>query len=327
MSREKIIVTGGSGFIGTNYINYLIERGDVSFINIDINPPLNSKHKNFWKKCDLLDFPMLKKIIREFSPDYVVHLAAKTGTNEKKLSTFAANIDGVENLIRSLRDIPNLKRVVFTSSLLVCKMGYIPKSDTDYSPSTLYGLSKVKMEEIVRSQKELNFAWTIIRPISVWGPWFGEPYEDLFKAIHKGWYFHIGSGHYKRSMGYVENMTRQIHQLLLAPLGKVEKKTFYLGDNEPVDLGDFADEIQKQLGVRKIYHIPLWIMKALAKFGDLLQKVGWKKVPLTSFRLNNILTEYVFDLTSIEEICDFRHYDYKVGIKRTIDYMNKLRKF
>ena len=217
----KILVTGGSGFIGTNYINLLLKERQIKFINIDINPPRNPDHKIFWRKCDLLDFPNLKKIIKDFSPTHVVHLAAKTGTNEKKMSNFAANIKGVENLLLIFKELSCLQRVIFTSSLLVCKIGYIPKSDTDYKPSTLYGLSKVKMEKIIRARKELNFAWTIVRPISAWGPWFKEPYEDLFKAISKGWYFHVGSGHYKRSVGYVENMVRQIHRLLMVPAEKI----------------------------------------------------------------------------------------------------------
>ena len=328
MEKEslRIIVTGGSGFIGTNYINLLLENKNIEFINIDINSPRNLDHKNFWRKCDLLDFPNLKKIIEDFSPTHVVHLAAETGTNEKKLSTFAANMKGVENLLLILKELTHLERVIFTSSLLVCKIGYIPKNDTDYKPSTLYGLSKVKMEEIVRGHKELNFTWTIIRPISAWGPWFKEPYENLFKAINKGWYFHVGSGHYKRSVGYVENMIRQIHQLLMTPIKKVDRKTFYLGDSIPIDLCNFADEIQKELGVKKICHMPSLIMKLLAKTGDLLQKIGWKKVPLTTFRLNNILTEYVFDLSPIEEISNFEPYDYKSGIKRTIQWMREVGK-
>ena len=319
----RILITGGSGFIGTNYIEYLLEKGGIDFINLDINLPCNLNHKSFWRKCDLLDFSNLRKIIKDFSPTHIIHLAAKTGTNEKKLSTFAANMEGVENLFLIFRELPNLERVIFTSSLLVCKMGYVPKYDTDYKPSTAYGLSKVKMEEIIRAQKDLPYAWTIIRPISVWGPWFEEPYKNMFKAIQQGWYFHIGSGHYKRSMGYVENMASQIHQILLAPLEKINRKTFYLGDSPPVDLYEFANEIQKILGAKKIRHIPLWLAKFGARFGDILKNLGWKNVPLTSFRLNNILTEYVFDLHPIMEISGPLPHDFRAGIRRTIQWMQR----
>jgi len=67
-------------------------------------------------------------------------------------------------------------------------------------------------------------------------------------------------------------------------------------------------------------------MKALARTGDILQKMGWKKVPLTTFRLNNILTEYIFDLSPIEEISSFEPYDYKSGIRRTVKWMREVGK-
>ena len=327
-----MLVTGSSGFIGTNYIDFLIKNKQApldskhlmeqaEFINLDINPPRNLLHKEFWQECNILDVSRLKKIIRDFSPTHVVHLAAKTGVDEKRLSDFAANTEGVENLLFALKEVSSVERVIFTSSLLVCRMGYVPKYDTDYKPTTAYGLSKVRMEQIIRTQKNLPYSWTIIRPISVWGPWFGEPYKNLFKAIDQGWYYHVGFGHYIRSMGYVENTAHQIHQLLLAPIEKVNRKTLYLADDPPVDLYDFANEVQRTLGAKKIQHVPLSIIKMTAKFGDILKVLGWKHVPLTSFRLNNILTEYVFDLTPIIEISRSLPFDFKTGVRRTIEWM------
>ncbi|HHT9158535.1 MAG: hypothetical protein A2047_01095 [Omnitrophica bacterium GWA2_41_15] len=323
----KVLVTGGSGFIGTNYIELLLRDGKNELINLDSKPPRNIAHKKFWNECDILDAYRLKKIIRDFSPTYIVHLAAKTGVDEKRLNAFAANMEGVENLLSAFKEVSSVERVIFTSSLLVCKMGYVPKHDTDYQPSTAYGLSKVKGEQIVRAQKDLPYAWTIIRPISVWGPWFNEPYKNFFKAIAQGWYFHIGSGHYKRSLGYVENIVYEIHQLLLAPMGKIDKKIFYIGDEPPVDLYEFANEVREGLGTRKIRHVPLWIAKSSAKTGDFLKLLGWRGVPLTSFRLNNILTEYVFDLQPIIEIAAPLPYDLKTGIRRTIQWMREVGEF
>jgi nucleoside-diphosphate-sugar epimerase len=320
---NRILVTGGSGFIGTNYIEFLLKNKQTEFVNLDIKPPQNSAHKNFWQKCDLLDASNLKKKIKDFAPTHVVHLAAKCGL-EPRLSAYAANMEGIENLLDALKEVSSVERVIFTSSMLVCRVGYIPKHDTDYQPSTLYGQSKVVGEKIVRSQNDLPYAWTIIRPISIWGPWFEDPFKMFFKAIAQGWYFHLGSGHYRRSLGYVENTVYQIHRLLLAPLEKVNRKTFYLADDSPVDLHDFANEIQKALGTRKIRHIPLWAAKLAAKVGDVLKILGWRRVPLTSFRFNNILTEYVYDLRPIMEISGPLPFDLKTEIGRTIQWMRKV---
>lgn len=166
----RILVTGGSGFIGTNYIELLLRTVQEEFINLDNRSPRNVAHRDFWQECDLLDAPRLKKIIADFSPTHVVHLAAKTGLDEKKLSDFEANVEGVENLLLALKEVSYVERVIFTSSLLVCRMGYVPKHDTDYKPTTLYGQSKVEGEKIVRAHNDLPYAWTIIWPISIWGP-------------------------------------------------------------------------------------------------------------------------------------------------------------
>jgi nucleoside-diphosphate-sugar epimerase len=317
----KVLVTGGSGFIGTNYIELLLRDDKAEFINVDNKPPRSVAHQKFWRECNILDAPRLEKIIKDFKPTHVVHLAAKTGLDEKLLSDFAANIDGVESLVRILKGVSSLERAIFTSSLLVCKMGYVPKDDSEYKPTTLYGQSKVRGEQIIRSAKDLPYAWTIIRPISVWGPYAEEPYRNFFQSVSRNWYFHIGSGHYKRSMGYVENMVYQIHKLLLAPVEKVNRKVFYLGDSPPVDLYEFANEVQAVLGVRKIRHLPLCVVKLAAKSGDILKAMGWEKFPLTSFRLNNIRTEYMFNLQPIMDIAAPLPYDFKTGIRRTVQYM------
>jgi len=317
----RILVTGGSGFIGTNYIELLLQDGKSKFINLDSKPPRNMAYNKFWCECDILDASRLEKIIKDFKPTHVVHLAAKTGLDEKRLSDFEANIDGVENMVRILKDVSSVERAIFTSSLLVCKMGYVPKSDTEYKPTTLYGQSKVCGEQIVCSAKDLPYTWTIIRPISVWGPYAQEPYRNFFQSVSRNWYFHIGSGHYKRSMGYVENMVYQIHKLLLAPVEKVNRKVFYLGDSPPVDLYEFANEVQSVLGVRKIKNLPLCVVKIAAKSGDILKTMGWKKFPLTSFRLNIIRTEYMFNLQPIMDIAAPLPYDFKTGIRRTVQYM------
>ena len=60
MKKIKILITGGSGFIGTNLINQLIKDNNVSVLNIDLVKPSSQKHYSFWKKCDIMNFDNLK---------------------------------------------------------------------------------------------------------------------------------------------------------------------------------------------------------------------------------------------------------------------------
>jgi nucleoside-diphosphate-sugar epimerase len=316
----RILVTGGSGFIGTNFIELLVRTGQAELLNIDLRPPRNAAHQGYWKACDLMDEDRLKKLVADFSPTHVVHLAAKTGLDETELEAFAPNMEGVQNLLHALEG-SSVERVIFTSSLLVCRMGYVPKHDTDYQPTTLYGMSKVRGEQIVRVAVQLPYAWTIIRPISIWGPWGEEPYKNFFKSIAQGWYFHIGAGHYRRSLGYVGNTVHQIQKLLLAPREKVDRKTLYVADDQPADLYDMVRMIQKTVGARDILRVPLWMARGAAKVGDGCKAVGWRNVPLTSFRLNNILTEYIFNMQPIMELSSPLPYTLQAGVEQTLQWL------
>lgn len=46
----RIVVTGGSGFIGTNYIELLLKNGQAEFLNLDNQLPRNASHKSFWQQ-------------------------------------------------------------------------------------------------------------------------------------------------------------------------------------------------------------------------------------------------------------------------------------
>ena len=137
--KSRIIITGASGFIGTNLLElFLLKKYQVT--NIDIGEPRNMKHKPYWKKIDICDYNALKNVIDEVNPDYIVHLAARTNLNDNNNQDYyTANIQGVKNLIGIISDSKKIKRVIFTSSILVNKVGYNPKSLIDYNPVTNYG--------------------------------------------------------------------------------------------------------------------------------------------------------------------------------------------
>lgn len=73
----RILITGASGFIGTNYLDYCLARGD-EVVNIDIKLPAKRGHEQYFKQCDIMDYNLLEKIFCDFRPSHVVHLAAKT---------------------------------------------------------------------------------------------------------------------------------------------------------------------------------------------------------------------------------------------------------
>ena len=228
-----------------------------------------------------------------FLPTHVFHLAATTGIGQLPLDHFKTNINGVQNIVNVLTIVGSVKRVIFASSLLVCKVGYIPDSYDEYLPSTSYGISKMKGEIIVKSSAS-DLDWVIVRPISIWGPWNSEPYLQFFQSVLRGYYFNIGNLSSLRSLGYVENTVYQLACLALAPAQSVCSKTFYLADYEPTPLKTMALLISRFRSFPDfIPTLPFFVVRVLAYIGDILVHCFRFSFPLTSFRLHNLSTEYV----------------------------------
>ncbi|SDM09032.1 Nucleoside-diphosphate-sugar epimerase [Segatella bryantii] len=319
----NILITGGSGFIGTNLIKKLQKDSKYTLRSIDIAEPKVKQHRSIWHKVDIRDKEKLTSEIVSFSPDYVIHLAARTDLNGKTLQDYDANIQGVTNLLDALEKVPNLKQAVFASSMYVCEPGYMPMNFEDYAPHTLYGESKVETE---RRIKECNprYTWSIIRPTSIWGPWFGEPYNKFFHIVLRHMYFHMGKRACRKTYGYVENAIYEIMSIFEVDAEKVNRKVFYIGDYEPYDITEWANEIAKESGIW-IPKIPYWCFKCAGWFGDLLKKFGIA-FPMTSFRLHNMTTDNVHNLEPIKAIAPNLPISRIEGTKKTLDWINTVEK-
>ena len=317
---SKILITGGSGFIGTNLIEYL-RKANAEILSIDISDPKIVEHHQYWKCIDILDEDSLTKSVMAFQPEYVIHLAAKTDLNGKTLKDYDANMQGVTNLLNVLDKVGSVKHAVFASSMYVCEPGYIPKDFEDYAPHTLYGESKVETERRIKEHNP-KYIWSIIRPTSIWGPWFGEPYNKFFHIVLNRMYFHMGKRACKKTYGYVDNAIYQIISILHADAEKVNKNVYYLGDYEPYDITEWANEIANEVGIH-IPRIPYWCFVCAGWFGDLLKKIN-VSFPMTSFRLHNMTTDNVHNLEPIHKIAPDIPVNRIEGTKRTLSWIKSM---
>lgn len=318
----KIIITGGSGFIGTNLIEFLLGKG-YEVLNIDINEPRNKKHTHIWKEVDICDLEKLRLEFEKFKPEYVIHLAAVTDLKEDDgLNHYQPNIRGVENIVLNCYKHSEIRRVIFASSMLVNEIGYKPVNDFDYNPKTTYGRSKVIGEKIVFENKNNLTEFCIVRPTSIWGEWFSEPYRNFFDYVLTGKYFHPGKMICTRTYGYVGNVIYQIHELMLAGHKDIDSKIFYLGDKPATKINEWADSIARIANVKKPIRVPFFIFKGAAFFGDFLKWLGLR-FPMTSFRLKNMTTNHIVNLDNTYEVCGNPPYSNQEAIERTLDWLRK----
>ena len=314
----KVLITGGSGFIGTNLLLFLIEKYEI--LNIDIRESNLTELQKYTSLVDITNYEKFRNVVIGFSPDYIIHLAARTDLNGKFIYDYSANTVGVSNLMKIIHELPKLKKLIVTSSMLVCHTGYYTKNQFDYAPNTLYGESKVETEKIVWDNKP-QCDWAIIRPTSIWGPWFGVPYRNFFDMVISRKYFHIGRKSCTKTYGYVGNAVYQIEQILFHETLNEDQKVFYIGDNPPTNIEIWANEIAAELNFN-IKRVPFWMLKIAAYFGDLL-KLFNITFPMTSFRLKNMTTDNTIDLSETYKIAPNPPCSRIDGIKATLQWLKK----
>jgi nucleoside-diphosphate-sugar epimerase len=320
--NSRVLVTGSSGFIGTNLMDLLMKEG-YEVRGIDIRPPQKPSHQACFIHCNVEDRDTLHDVFSSFRPEQVVHLAARTDLGGQRLEEYRANHEGTRNVMDASSSVAGVERVLFASSRLVNRIGDKPKDWREYSPSTSYGESKVAGEEILREAGKLNFDWCIVRPTSIWGPWFGVPYRDFFDAVLSRRYVHPASAKIVKSFGYVGNTVYQILGLLRANADLIDGQTFYLMDYDPIEVRAFAREISNAAGSKDIFEVPFWMLRGLAAVGDLAGKLGYPNPPLTTFRLSNLITDMIYDASNLALITGPLPYDAAEGVSETIRWMRE----
>src|ERR1041385_5812300 len=113
-------------FIGTNLVENLLNDG-CTVKNLDKKEPPNKSHLTHWEKVDILNLNDLGTAIKNFEPDMIIHLAAVTDLDGKDLNYYAPNIAGTQNIIDTANKFNSIKKIIFTSSMDVCKPGFIPQ--------------------------------------------------------------------------------------------------------------------------------------------------------------------------------------------------------
>lgn len=316
---QRVLVTGSSGFIGANLIQALAAVGCAAVWGVDMRRPrieVDATHH----EVDVEDLSGLSSVVNDLQPTVVYHLAARTDLRGARLSNYASTIRGTQNLLRALALADTRGRLLVTSSRLVCRTGYIPTSETDYCPDTIYGQSKVAQEVIVRQETPRDWTWVLLRPTSIWGPYFSVPYYGFFRAISRGLYVHPRGRSIWKSMGYIGNTIHQLLTLGAISEERIHGRTLTLCDYEPLEVGRWARLVAQGFGT-KVHEAPLAVLNGLARAGDGLSALGFKNPPLTSFRLRNLLTDMTYPTEALSDLCGPLPYSVEEGTKRTVDWM------
>jgi nucleoside-diphosphate-sugar epimerase len=311
----RVIVTGGSGFIGTSVVSVL-RAGGHEATNLDIAEVRDPSSSAWRADVDIMDRRGLADAFGRLRPDAVCHLAARTDIDGRLIEDYRANTEGTANVLHAAQ-AAGARRILLASSQLVNPLDRVPTDELDVRPPNAYGASKVEAERIVRAAPP-GIEWTIVRPTSIWGPWFGVKYQGLFRTVRRGVYVHPRGRRIRKAWGYVGNAAHDIARLLFEPCAG--GRTLYLSDVEPYDLLEFAREIREAWDAPPVRQVPLPLLRTIALAGDAAMAAG-VRFPLHSYRLRNMLVDMEVPTDELRSLCGPQPFTRREGVHETVAWM------
>ena len=257
----RVLVTGGSGFVGANLVTALLDRGHAvrSFDRVPSSLPGHERLQTV--VGDITDAGDVADAVDGI--DTIVHTAAIIdlmggGSATARERSFAVNVGGTEKLIRAAQDA-GVKRFVYTASNSVVMGGQRIVNGDETIPYTtrftdLYTETKVAAEKFVLSQNGVEGLLTCsIRPSGIWGRGDQTMFRRVFESILAG---HVkvlvGGKDVKLDNSYVHNL---IHGFILAaehlvPGGTAPGQAYFINDGEPVNMFEFTRPVVEACGQR-----------------------------------------------------------------------------
>jgi len=330
-SETKILVTGGAGFVGTNFINDLLNRGhNPNCIAIIDNlshgtyiPKVHDQIEHFYKE-DIRN-QYVENIIQEFKPEYVYHFAGLVSIydcNEDPYEAVDNNILGSINIMNGCVKA-GVKRIIFSETSAVyenCEMPDAGFNETQSDPTTIYSTSKACLALLAESyQRTKGLNYTALRYFNVAGPL--QDYNRTIPPVFAGFILRIKGGHnpivfgdYMKARDYIDVSDVNAFHILCMENENTANQTFNLGTGKMTNLMELKNMIGNIMGVGEVpfdHYDPI-AGEALNIRGDIskAKSMGWEPkkdirdtIKETIVYLENEIAEGTIDpLTFMEDL-------------------------
>lgn len=302
----QVLVTGGTGFIGSHLVENLIQRGHK------VKCLIRKKGDLKWLKNlpieisygDCVDPSSLVKAVS--SVDMIFHIAGITKALKEK-TYFEVNAIGTKNLLEvCLKYNPKIKKFIYLSSQSAsgpCRFGG-KKSETDpCEPVSPYGKSKRMGEEFALSYSK-DLPVLIIRPCAVYGPRERDIFH-FFRCVAKGIKPIFFGGKQLISLCYIQDIVDGI--ILASEVETESGEIFFLSDGEEYQLKEISDIFSKAMGINGLnIPIPKSLLWSIAYFSEYFSKISNKPPLLNRGKLNEIIQmNWLCDITKAKTVLGY----------------------
>jgi nucleoside-diphosphate-sugar epimerase len=320
--KEKVLITGASGFLGFHIINAAFEA------NLDvyaaIRPNSNVKHLAHlpikYIQLDYRDVEAMAKEIDAKKYCYIIHAAGITKSITEEAYDLINNKYTTNLALAAAKNADVIKKFVFVSSLaaggpLNSIDGYIKESNIS-KPVTAYGRSKLSAENNI---SKLNLPMVILRPTAIYGP----REKDIFivaSTINKGWDLYIGKNDQKLSFVHGKDVGDiAVKSLLIANASGI----YNITDGHDYTRYDYAAIVKQILNKKAVQlHLPESLVR-VALFGvEQINKILKKAAPVSREKLQELLAiNWGCDITKATTELNFSpNFNLKKGLEETIEW-------
>ena len=313
----KIILIGGSGFVGTRLIDLL--RGKTyQVLNID------KQQSHFFSDItvigDVRSLEDLKENLK--GADVVVLLAAEHRDDVSPITKYYdVNVTGMQNVLAAM-EANGVKRIVFTSSVAVYGLNKKnPNEEHPKDPFNHYGKSKWLAEQELEKWYKMHPDWNIniLRPTVIFGERNRGNVYNLLRQISGGKFAMVGNGNNKKSMAYVGNIVAFIKFLIE---NKREGYNVYNYIDKPdFSMNELVCHVSKVLDKHiPATHFPYWLGMTGGYCFDLLAWLTRKKLTVSSVRVKKFCATTQFDATKVQNSGFKAPYTLGEGLARTLEF-------
>ena len=266
----KVLITGGSGFIGRSLSQYLERAGYVVVCAYRQMPDNVAGQKSHFVVGNINRKTQWQTALNDV--DVVVHLAARVHVMKENVADPLAafrtvNTDGSLNLARQAAEA-GVKRFVYLSSVKVNgeQTDSIPFSEADQAaPQDPYAQSKYEAEQqLLDLSRQTGLEIVIIRPPLVYGPGVKGNFSTMMAWIAKGLPLPLGAVHNKRSLLALDNLLSFIECGIKHP--HAANEVFLVSDGEDVSTTELLQKVARAMGLKiKLVPVPVSWLRFAAK--------------------------------------------------------------